>query len=299
MDTNPNRGAVVVGVDGSAPAHRALMWAAEEARLRHRPLLVVHAVPPIGAGRHGRLVGAGVSAEALAEEAHVEATRLVTDAADAVAERAGGLEVVTLVREEDPRSALLDLAPDAAMVVLGSRGRGPVKSLLMGSVGLALVRHAAAPVAVVRPAAPDVRREGVLVGTTSDEATLPTLSVGYREAALRAVPLTVVHCDWDADAPHGGWQRLPEDSPGFERSNRWIAESLAGLAAQFPDVERRVVVARGSVDRCLQDLSADHELVVVGRHGASPFDLAGFGSVATPLVEHAHTTVLVVPNPRG
>lgn len=65
----------------------------------------------------------------------------------------GSLEVRVsreLVRSLEPASELLRISERAGLVVVGSRGRGELSGLLLGSVGQNLVHHAACPVAVVR-----------------------------------------------------------------------------------------------------------------------------------------------------
>jgi nucleotide-binding universal stress UspA family protein len=56
-----------------------------------------------------------------------------------------------IVRKGDPITELLELSADAAMVIVGSRGRGGFKGSVLGSTGQALIAHADAPVVVVRP----------------------------------------------------------------------------------------------------------------------------------------------------
>lgn len=87
----------------------------------------------------------------------------------------------------DPREVLLELSPNAAMVVLGSRGLGQLRSLLLGSVGIALVRHAYCPIVVHRPGSVGTVRNGIVVGVEASEESHPVLKFAYREASLRKV----------------------------------------------------------------------------------------------------------------
>jgi nucleotide-binding universal stress UspA family protein len=293
--TSTPAGAIVVGVDGSGSGSAALAWAAVEADLTKRPLVIVHAFALPTANEVACLASGGVSSELVVREGRKDAAQLLAQAQCEAAKRYPDLHIITLCREEDARVALLELARHAHQVVVGSRGRGPLKSLLLGSVSLAVSRHAVSPVVVVRPSAPEVPRHGVLVGTTVDEASLPTLEAAYQEASLRAVPLTVLHCDWDGDPSTGGWQQVPAGTPAHTQDRLAVAETLAGLVEKYPDVVTKVVLTQGAADRCFVDLAATHELAVVGRHGASFLDFTGLGSMAATVVEHARTTVLVVP----
>src|SRR6478736_648774 len=99
------------------------------------------------------------------------------------------------------------------MVVLGSRGRGRVSSLLLGSVGVAVVGHATCPVVVRRPARDRVRR-GVLVGTDLTDDSRPALEFAYGLASVRHLTLTVLA--FRADFP---WFGREGDEP-TDRASR-------------------------------------------------------------------------------
>ena len=83
------------------------------------------------------------------------------------------------------------------MIVVGSRGRGPVTSLLLGSVSVAVSKHASCPVVVQRPTPTDTTRHGILVGVDGTESSLPAIEFAYRMASSRELSLTVLHCYWD------------------------------------------------------------------------------------------------------
>jgi nucleotide-binding universal stress UspA family protein len=151
-----DRAPVVVGVDGSAPSVAAARVAAHEASLRGVPLVVVHA-RPAGPGPLGE--GAPVAESAGAERA-AGSTDTSSEAADAGEAVDGlsrslggehpGLEVSVEVRAEDPPRALLDAGKDAGLVVVGSRGLGAFRGLLMGSVSSEVLRKSRRTVLVVR-----------------------------------------------------------------------------------------------------------------------------------------------------
>jgi nucleotide-binding universal stress UspA family protein len=63
--------------------------------------------------------------------------------------------VERVVRRDPPAAALVARSRGAGLVVVGSRGRGTVRGALLGSVSQAVLQHADAPVAVVRPEAGD------------------------------------------------------------------------------------------------------------------------------------------------
>jgi nucleotide-binding universal stress UspA family protein len=137
---------VVVGVDGSAAADPAIGFAFAEADLRHAPVLALHAATgPQFSGPSDALVY-----DWCAEEAR--AVGLLYHAVAEWHERHPDLLVQRRVRWAAPGESLLKASRSAQLVVVGRRGRGGFLGLRLGSVGQALLHHAACPVAVV----PDV-----------------------------------------------------------------------------------------------------------------------------------------------
>jgi len=137
---------VVVGVDGSAPADPAIGFAFAEADLRHAPVLALHAATgPQFSGPSDALVY-----DWCAEEAR--AVGLLYRAVAEWHERYPDLLVQRRVRWAAAGESLLKASGSAQLVVVGRRGGGGFLGLRLGSVGQALLHHAACPVAIV----PDV-----------------------------------------------------------------------------------------------------------------------------------------------
>lgn len=293
-------GAIVAGVDGSASSTRAVTWAVDQAVAEDRPLVLALGMGPPESHWMGQspALDHRVVLAARREEA-----RRVMDAARAqVAGRAPDLVVHEALRAQDPRELLLGLASDAALLVLGSHGRGPVTSLLLGSVSVAVTKHATCPVVVVRPRHAEQGGGGILVGTDGTERSRHTLEFAHRQASLRGLPLTVMHCYWDArSAVHAARARRADvvAAPGVEEVRLLVAESLAQLADRFPEVDVRVEVVHGWADDCLIDASRTRDLVVVGTHRRRPLGTLVYGSVAFSVLEHASCVVAVVPDPAG
>jgi nucleotide-binding universal stress UspA family protein len=81
-----------------------------------------------------------------------EEMRLLSESLAGWREKYPDVDVRQTLVHQEPVKALVDSSPGAALVVVGSRGRGGFRSMLLGSVSHALVHHARCPVAVVRPA---------------------------------------------------------------------------------------------------------------------------------------------------
>ena len=124
---------MVVGADGSPAAQAAVAFAFEEAALRDVPLVAVCALTDAACR-----LGEGQQVEE--DFRHVMACE---------AKEHPEVTVVPRVLAGTPRAALLAASADAQMLVVGSRGRGGVEGMRLGSVAQAVLHHAPCPVGVV------------------------------------------------------------------------------------------------------------------------------------------------------
>jgi nucleotide-binding universal stress UspA family protein len=138
-------GRVIAGVDGSETSARALRWALDDARARGGIVAAVHGwrVP------FSMSLTAGGRDHSAFEEA---AGRLLDQVVDATASEYRDVPVERVLVGRSPADALLGAAQDAALVVVGGRGVGGFRGLLLGSVSQQLAHHAPCPVVVVPPA---------------------------------------------------------------------------------------------------------------------------------------------------
>ena len=140
---------VVVGVDGSAGAVAALRFAIEEARLRGCDVKVVSAWHIPTAAYESGWVPIPVEVK---DYEQLGATALEKTIADAGAGTAG-VTITRVVREGQPAEVLVAEAKGGDLLVVGSRGLGGVRGLLLGSTSQQCAHHARCPVAIV-PAPP-------------------------------------------------------------------------------------------------------------------------------------------------
>lgn len=138
---------LIVGVDGSPAGLRALDWAVDEAVRRETPLRVVYASSWEWYEGHEPSFGTGGG-----DAVRASADQVVERAVEHARRRTAAVEVSGAVLPEDPAAALIRVSGEASMVVVGSRGRGRLAGLLLGSVSLAVAARATAPVVVVRDA---------------------------------------------------------------------------------------------------------------------------------------------------
>lgn len=140
--------AIVVGIDGSEGSKAALAWAIEEARLRQAPLtaLTAWSIPPIAVA-YG--LASSIDEEFL-ESVRTAASGLLDDVLAGFDQEVEGIDLHTVVAEGRAVEVLVEASGDAELLVVGSRGLGGFKELLLGSVSHQCAQHARCPVVIVR-----------------------------------------------------------------------------------------------------------------------------------------------------
>jgi nucleotide-binding universal stress UspA family protein len=156
---------VVVGVDGSPSSSAAVALAADEADARGVGLRAVLAVPPV--------VDASGLVDVPDERQLEQARALVAEAVAGLAEDHPDVPVTTSVLVTHPVDALLGAAGAASLLVVGSRGHGVLRRMLLGSVSREVSQRAACPVLVVHPVA--ARPEQVLPRTAREQLPVALL----------------------------------------------------------------------------------------------------------------------------
>jgi nucleotide-binding universal stress UspA family protein len=139
-------GRIVVGVDGSAHSEEALRWAVGQARLSGGTVeAVISWSIPVDFGLGGAGVLVSYDWEGVAAASLRDTVARALDPADAD-------RVSQQVVMGHPATVLLDASVDADLLVVGSRGRGGFKGMLLGSTSQHVIARAACPVVVVRVA---------------------------------------------------------------------------------------------------------------------------------------------------
>lgn len=291
---------VVVAIDGSPASDAALAWAADEADSRHSPLLVFTACPPVeikpSSAQESAVETLTASVLDMAHMRRKEYQEIVAHAAEQVRKTHPDLVVRTEVFEGDPRKALELYERVASVVVLGSRGLGSVRAVVLGSISFWATRHLEVPTVIVRPA--DTERMSVprriAVGISSDSNSEVTLREAFEMAARRGCPLTIANAAWDSEAHGDYWQELVEAD--VDPLRRRVVTGLAEqIARDYPDVVYTVVFARGQVDRFLASLGHTHSTLVLGRRKSTLLDFIGLGTLASAVVEHAVGATMIIP----
>ncbi|MCZ7437467.1 universal stress protein [Micromonospora sp. WMMC241] len=288
-----NGAAVVVGVDGSEPAARAVRLAAREADRRNRPLRVVHAFiwpllrVPVSAPAQSP-PGAGL---------RHQAEQLVTDAVATARAECPGLRTTGEIIDGEAAAVLLGESPAAALVVLGDRGLGGFAALVVGSVAVQVASHADCPVLIARGT--DRAAGPVVVGVDGSPLSRDAVEFAAGTASARGARLHAVHA-WTHPTSRGPGDMQPlvyDEGQVRDEEERALTETLAGIDERWPDVPvtREVVHARPVA--ALTAASRDAQLVVVGRQGRGELTGLLLGSVSQALLHRADCPVAVVRAP--
>ena len=295
MPTNDAHGAVVVGYDVTAHSQLALDWATHHAATQHRPLLIVHAIAPPHVQD-----GLGVGMPELRKEMRVIGRRSLDGALARVQAVEPGVEVKVHLAFGATHDVLLDSLTGAQLLVVGSRGRGTLASLVLGSVSAGVAATAPCPVAVIRDA--EARRDSptfsgrVAVGVDGSEVSMAALDLAFALASERGIGVGVVH-SWGPAAVRRDLTSNEQRRATVEEHELQVAESLAGLAEKYPDVDVTTHQAEEDPRRALDEASRYADLLVVGSRGRGTTKSAVLGSVSRHVVEHAHCPVVVVRAP--
>ncbi|WP_316528585.1 universal stress protein [Kitasatospora brasiliensis] len=278
-------GPVVVGFDGSPESTTATEWAAREAQRRDCPLDLLQAWP----WPHRDVVGSEETYRHALDQLELQAAKLRAAAGDG--------PVTSAIVPTDPAEALEAAGKSASLLVLGSRGLGPVRGFLVGSVSQEVLRRASCPVVLVR-AEPAESAGPVLVGLDLKHSTDDVLAFAFDAARRRRAPLRVVHV-W---SPPVGSQYMALEAMGgvagalssVERAR--FAELVDPWRERHPEVTVTSDLVRGSASVALVDAAEGARLLVVGRRIRRTLVGAHLGPVAHAAVHHVRCPVALVPH---
>lgn len=262
---------VVVGIDGSEHADQAAVWAANEARSRSAPLLLI-------AVQH-ELMDPDRTSAAL----HRVALRC----------RDQGLDVIDEVIEGHPVDELLRAGQRAQLLVLGDHGLGGFHGAALGSVSNGVSALAACPIVIVKNIPPDP--EGpVVVGLDESPHSQSALRFAFDVATRRNVDLLAIQA-WHEESLLAVPLPPPEREQVERRIAASLAEQIASWSVEYPRVSTRPWVRQGHPVAVLVDAARDAQLLVVGNRGRGGFSGLFLGSVAAGVLFHARCPLAVVP----
>ncbi|GAU69784.1 putative Usp family protein [Streptomyces sp. NBRC 110611] len=272
---------IVVGVDGSGRSLRALVWAAHEAVLHRCALRIIHVLPREHV--HESTPGDRV------REASRRDQGVVAEATAIVREAHPDLEVMTALPTGSPAAVLLAESEHAHTVVLGAKGLGGFASLLLGSVALQVVGHAASPVVVVNHLTTGHHR--IVVGADGSAHSQAALVYAFQQASLRGARLQAVHA-WSYPGPEAAVS--PVQDAAAEEHRQSLEEWLRPLREAHPDVEVVEELAHEAPIPALARASDRADLMVVGSRGRGGFRGLALGSVSQALLQFSQCPLAVI-----
>ena len=284
---------VVVGYDGSEHSSIAVDWAAAEAVSRGVMLTLTAAttVPMEGMRFGGSILTPDAIDDLLARMQEATQAR-----ADEARKAHPGLDVGVKVALGSPAAVLVEASANADMVVVGSRGMGGFRGLLVGSVGVQVASNSECTAVVVRKA-PSPTASTVVVGVDGSALSLAALDFAFDIADRRGWRVLAVHA-WEI--PAYDVLAAPSGPPAIDieeltaSEERIFAESLAGLRELHPGVVVDQHVVKGPSVHAILDASDDPALIVLGTRGRGEFLGAVLGSVSQGVLHRAKVPVAVI-----
>jgi nucleotide-binding universal stress UspA family protein len=300
MDRMPRP--IVVGVNANPDSQLALRWAADEALRRDVPVRVVTAYERSHASLAAAAVGPAAgppdplrSAESMESMESIRSVKETFDeAVGYVRGRIGADRVTGSFVSTRPAAALVEESAAAELVVVGSRSRSSLASVMLGSVSSAVAAHAIGPVVVVRNERPASPADRIVVGVDGSPESEAALAFAFAAAALRSSHLDVVYA-WHPVAVLGSrtWTMERAESER-EARRRELRERVEPFQDKHPEVSAAISVLEGRPATLLAKQSETARLTVVGSRGHGGISGLLLGSVSQALLHYAQSTVAVI-----
>lgn len=267
---------IVCGVDHSPGSRAAARFAAALTDRLGARLVLVHAVaPPIPQSE------LGMAARRTDWEVIDELRRAGSELLEEVAQELAIREVVAELKFGDAGMVIADSAEQAGaeLLVVGSRGRGSVSSLVLGSVSLRLAVHAPCPTVIVPESAGAITNGPILCAVDDSEESRIALTTASTLAGHLAAQLLLVHVEPDDTRTPGSEELLA----------RLVVECGLGTS-----VGRMMV--HGEPAEAIVDAAASRnaEMIVIGSRGRGALASAALGSVSSAVATQAPCPVTIV-----
>jgi nucleotide-binding universal stress UspA family protein len=242
------------------------------------------------------LAAAGASA-ATADDNLTTGEAVLAAAADLARHIAPGVDVTTDLRVGGAAPTLIDASTDAAMIVVGSRGRGRFTGTILGSVSVQVSAQARCPTIVVREPAP--LAGPVVVGVDDSEPARAALTFAFAEAHRLGTEVVAVHA-WSPPLPTGPAEATVTalaDEGGRTRyrqaAQQTLTDALTASREQHPDVHVDERLTEAGPVGALLEAATDPAMIVVGSRGHGTFTGLLLGSTSQLVLHHATCPVAV------
>jgi nucleotide-binding universal stress UspA family protein len=220
--------------------------------------------------------------------------------------RAGGTVAESHLVMGRPPEGIIDLGEEikAGLIVVGSRGLGPVRRLVMGSVSEHVVHHASCAVLVVRGGEEAWPPQSIEIGDDGSGPAKRAGELGAVIATLVGAEVALVRACENPPKPIRGWsaQDRRELDEALSRERQALeerAEELVTIAGSRP--ETRLIETEPTLAMLMaaEEGREESTLIVVGSRGLGAPKRTILGSVSTKVLRVARGSVLVCPPKRS
>jgi nucleotide-binding universal stress UspA family protein len=287
---------IVVGTDGSTSGDEAVRFAASEAAAAGAVLEIIHVWPEpstvspgaVGAPQYVNKEPGERSAEEIVKHASTIASTVAPDVTIDIEPMAG-----------DTVQVLCDASADADLLVIGSRGRGDLASLVRGSVSHGCLHHARCPVAVVHH--PSTPGGPVVVGADGSDESATAVRYAAQAAARRGTFLHIVHA-WHVATPVAlgpmaiAAPTMVDSQAVHEAADEVVDRARAMAGEAVPGLEITGSADEGVAAEVIEAASKGASMVVVGSHRRGDLSALVLGSTSHGLIRNAACPVVCVPS---
>lgn len=280
---------IVVGVDGSPTSGKALVWAAAHAARRRATLDIVMAwQTPGGAVTPMGMAYIPPPSETLRQHAEDRLNQFVAASAHSAA--LGPVDHELIVAEREASRLLCDVAQGAELLVVGSRGLGGFKGLVLGSVSARCANASPCPLAIIPEEWDPERPPAGIVAIGVDGSPNANAAVEWADrwaptdSTLRLVgawsyPVAYTMAELEIDDEH------------LEAACAKIVEEATGIVS---DHRVEPAVVREDARPALAAAAEQADILVIGARGHGGFSRLVLGSVAANVVHHLVAPTVVV-----
>ena len=288
MESTTN-GAIVVGVTGINRETAAMQFAAECARRVGAEVVLAHAfhavMPPPPPSVLMTYAEAADVAEIIVKSVAEEFQELTQ----------GSVPSRTVTGSGPPAQVLAELSQDARLVVVQHRTSRWLGRLFVGSTVTGVAAHSACPVvSVPLDWHPSAEPGEVVVGVHESGEPLTVVHTAFDWAAETGASVRVVHA-WRLDPAYDDIITQRVAAEWREEHLRLMADRLAPVVEDYPDVHYELEVRHQWPAEALVDDTEVASMVVVGRHARRGRPTEHLGSVARTALREAKGPIMVVP----
>ncbi len=286
---------IVVGTDGSRGGDESVRFAAAEAAAAGAVLEIVNVWPEPDTVSPGAI---GAPQYVNREPGEGSAEQILAHASAIAAAVAPGITIDPVPMAGDTAEVLCDAAADADLLVIGSRGRGDIKSLVRGSVSHDCLQKARCPVAVVHQ--PATAGGHVVVGADGSDESAAAIKYAAEAAARHGTFLHIVHA-WHVATPVAlGPMAVAApstvDSQAVHEAADGVVDRARAVAGEaVPGLEITGSADEGIAGEVLEAASKGASMVVIGSHGRGDLAALVMGSTSHGLIRNAACPVVCVP----